>query len=121
MSKTLCMLGLSPRLEAIFQMLLPGQPVWDICCDHGLIGLVGYQSQIFPEIVFVDKVEAIIGELSRRFADEFESPMNKTQVRFFSCEAQNLNEIIKGNLIIAGVGARSITKIIKKLVTGQPE
>lgn len=51
---------ISPRLDYLFQQLQPGTDVWDLACDHGLVGMKAVVSGQFPSVTFVDKsVEAV--------------------------------------------------------------
>lgn len=51
---------LSNRLKLIFDQLLPGHAVWDICCDHGYLGSHAYrQSQDIISVNEKDRVREI--------------------------------------------------------------
>lgn len=65
---------LSPRLELILNHLNPGEPVWDVCCDHGILGRSAIRKNIFSEVHFVDQVVSIMQRLSSeiiKFRPEF--------------------------------------------------
>lgn len=106
------MLKLSRRMQFIFDHLLPDQPVWDLCCDHGYMGLNAYESGRFPVVHFVDQVPEIINKLENRFDAEYFNPESAWQARFWSCSAESLSEL-NGTVIIAGVGAHVILRILK--------
>lgn len=107
--------ALSDRLKLIFGQLLPGYAVWDICCDHGYLGLHAYQSQLFPEINFVDQVPEIIARLEQRFYREIAQSHNSTTSHFWPQPGENLNLELTGNLVISGVGSYTIFQILKSL------
>lgn len=108
-------LKLSERLQVIFNSLLPNQPVWDFCCDHGYLGLVSYHSRRFPAVYFLDQVAEIIDALKIKFHDSYFHHQNPTQVYWVNARGEDLKELVSGNLVIAGVGAKSIMEIIGAL------
>lgn len=107
--------ALSDRLKLIFDQLLPGYAVWDICCDHGYLGSHAYQSQHFPEINFVDQVPEIITRLEMRFYREIAQSHNPTTSRFLALPGENLNLELTGNVVISGVGSYTIFQILQSL------
>ena len=104
---------LSPRLQLIFDFLIPGEPVWDFCCDHGYVGLNAYKSGQFPEIHFVDQVPAIIKALEERFQAQHHDEDSAVKVFFRAQAGEDVLEPLKGSIVIAGVGAHTILKIIR--------
>lgn len=109
------MFQLPPRLQFIHDNLIPGEPVWDFCCDHGFVGLSAYKSGKFPEIYFVDQVSSIMEKLSRRFDEKFYRVEQNTQVRFLTLPGEEVKDVLKGTVVIAGVGGIAIHKIVKNL------
>jgi tRNA (adenine22-N1)-methyltransferase len=107
---------LSARLRFLFDSLLPGKPVWDLCCDHGLLGISAYQSQAFSEVVFVDQVEHIIKRLFHRFHQDHRSSDNPTLAEFKIADARFLEGPLLGNLVLAGVGATNSLEILLSLL-----
>lgn len=103
---------LSPRLQALLDLALPGQPLWDICCDHGLLGLKAIEMGSFPEVHFVDQVPHIIRNLAIRLVD-FE-PDNEV-IECHLCAGQDIPIPVKGSVVIAGVGAQTILDILTGL------
>jgi tRNA (adenine22-N1)-methyltransferase len=103
---------LSPRLQLIYDQLIPGKPVWDICCDHGYLGLKAYQAGAFPQVYFVDQVDSIIEKLKTSFREEFLQADFHQQAYFISSRAEELPREVTGTAVIAGVGAYTIFKIL---------
>lgn len=89
--------------------------MWDVCCDHGYLGLHAYQSKLFPAVNFVDQVPEIIERLKSRFEKEIRNPDNKTCMTFTSLSAEHLTSELTGNLVIAGVGSYTIFQILQSL------
>lgn len=109
------MFKLSRRMQLIYDHLLPGEPVWDFCCDHGYMGLNAYESGSFPEIHFVDQVEHIIEQLQSRFKVEYWRPDSPSQAYFHALPGEDLHEVLRGTAVIAGVGAHTISQIVGQL------
>ena len=110
------MFKLSPRLQLIYYHLIPGKPVWDLCCDHGYLGFNAYESGNFPAIYFVDRVPSIMEQLKRRFEEHQDpSDMPSTQALFIPQAAEDLEGPLCGNVVIAGVGALTTQKILSRL------
>lgn len=109
--------SLSNRLKLIFDQLLPGEAVWDLCCDHGYLGLHAYQSQLFPEVTFVDQVPEIIARLEERFQRDIIQSHNLTNSRFMALSGEDLNLELIGNVVISGVGSYTIFQILRSLHT----
>jgi len=108
------MYKLSRRMQLIFDHLIPGEPVWDFCCDHGYMGLNAYESGLFPEVYFVDQVEHIIASLRARFEREY-FRAEGAQAHFFPTPGGDVPVPLKGSVVVAGVGAHTIFSILKKL------
>lgn len=106
------MLNLSPRLQSIYDHLLPGEPVWDICCDHGLIGLHAYASGAHPQIYFVDQVPHIIDELERKW-NLYAKPSATCETFFLRQSGESVRQTITGTVVVAGVGNITIQKMVK--------
>lgn len=109
------MIKLSNRIQFIFDQLLPGKPVWDLCCDHGYLGLQAYRSGLFPEVCFVDQVPTIITALKSKFLNEYPIESQSIKVNFISSPGEEITHEIHGSLVIAGVGAHTIVKILESL------
>lgn len=91
-------MNLTPRLQTIYGSLLPNEEVWDVCCDHGQLGLAALKSNQFPLVHFVDQVPEIIDSLPKGFLN----------ARYYPQPAEDLNIPLSGNIVIAGVGAHTI-------------
>ncbi|MEN0059032.1 MAG: SAM-dependent methyltransferase [Bdellovibrio sp.] len=109
------MYKLSLRMQLIYDHLLPEHPVWDFCCDHGYMGLNAYASECFSEVHFVDQVPSIISRLQSRFHKEYYQPHHPTQAYFYAQKGEEILSPICGTLVIAGVGALNIYKILCEL------
>lgn len=106
------MLKLSSRLQVIYDSLVPGQPVWDFCCDHGQLGIKAYQSGNHPQIYFVDQVPHIMQRLENLFAKK--ALENSVCQPFFFCQAgEDIQVDLRGAVVIAGVGSTTIQTMLQ--------
>ncbi|QDK36721.1 SAM-dependent methyltransferase [Bdellovibrio sp. NC01] len=102
-------------MNLIFDYLIPGEPVWDFCCDHGYMGLKAYHSCQFPEVHFVDQVPHIIARLEQSFLTKHQKAEYTQKVFFWAQSGENINSPLNGTAIIAGVGAHTILQILRGL------
>ena len=106
---------LSARLKVVFEHLLPQKDVWDICCDHGYLGMTAYQQQNFPNVYFVDQVSTIIEHLRVQFSKHTYRTPSNTAAHFICESAENISTVVNGTVCIAGVGGLVIFKILQGL------
>lgn len=104
---------LSNRLQFIYENLLPGLPVWDFCCDHGYLGVEALKSERFAEIYFVDQVPHIVKDVEHVVREKFSALHSRAH--FIADKGENIFEDVYGNVVIAGVGAFAIFKILSAL------
>ena len=108
------MFKLSRRMNFVFDHLIHGKPVWDLCCDHGYVGLNAYESGLFPEVNFVDQVPHIIDNLKTRFQAEYFQAEHSQKAFFWPQDGGTLPQV-QGTMIITGVGAIAILKILRSI------
>jgi tRNA (adenine22-N1)-methyltransferase len=96
---------LSPRLQALLDRCEPGLPLWDLCCDHGLLGLAALESGKFSEVIFNDAVPHVLEALAPQIS-------NYENSRVVLGLAEEIQEPLTGNLILAGIGGEKIFKIL---------
>ena len=103
------------RMELLVSLGREGLPFWDICCDHGYIGILALKSQRYTSVYFVDNVEHIIDRLAKLIKI---SPLDfpKDQAVLIHSPAEDLSLKLFGTVVIAGVGGRTIIKILKSLL-----
>lgn len=104
---------LSPRMKTFLDHSLKERPLWDICCDHGYVGLGALKDGHFSEVHFVDQVPHIMKKLEDviKEGESFETPY------FIHClPAENLSEKILGTFLVAGVGGLTIKNIMEPLL-----
>ena len=100
---------LSNRLQLIFEQLLPGEPVWDLCCDHGKLGRQALRSGLFPRVCFVDCAAHLVEQVRERLSSEGRDE----GASFFGMPAEQLPEALSGTVVAAGVGAHTLMDILR--------
>ena len=106
---------ISKRMELLVDLALDGAPFWDMCCDHGYIGLRALESNRFTKVFFVDSVKPIIERLSKLIDH---SPLQNQSEKFLliGSKCEDLDLEINGTCVIAGVGGRTIISILDSLL-----
>jgi tRNA A22 N-methylase len=97
-------MALPSRLHCLLDLCLPGLPLWDLCCDHGHLGLYALNSSSYPEVIFNDIVPHVLADLPAQFAGR--------PGRVICSPAEDIGEPLTGNVVIAGVGGEKIFKIL---------
>lgn len=95
------MIELRPRLRAIAERVLPGQPVADLCCDHARLAAALVESGRVPHAIGVDinraPLDAAMQRLDKRLRE-------RVQLR----EGDGFSMLAPGEaatVVIAGIGA----------------
>ena len=105
----------SERIRRIVDLTLDGRPTWDLCCDHGLIGLWAWYQRKLPELHFVDRTPALMQQLESRLTRHVGSP----SIFFHTVDAAKVSlGATPSNVILAGVGFRAADQILSKLDSG---
>ncbi len=110
-------MNLSRRLQKIINLVPENtQVLWDICCDHGLIGSQFLNSKV--NVIFIDRVESITSKLKLKLA------ANSTDLS--SCKVMTANAIEydyaklstnkRNTYIVAGVGTDVGLNIILQIL-----
>lgn len=95
-------------MQLIFEQLLPGEPVWDLCCDHGKLGLQALRSGQFPRVSFVDSASHLVEKIRDRLPAEVAAKGG-----FFGVPAEKLPEPLSGTVVATGVGAHTLMGILR--------
>lgn len=109
--------SLSLRLSSLRKHYSHEKHVWDIGCDHGLLGLSFVQEEAVTEINLVDPSELVVNELKKKLLDSYIT--NSNNIKIHHKKGQELNISSNENCIfIAGMGGKEMGQIIRHL-TGQ--
>ena len=105
----------SSRLRTLYESCVPGQPLVDLCCDHGYLGIHAFASKQFPEIVFVDQAKHGMELLRQKFEQHADLAAHPTKIQLITSDAGELNITLKGTVVIAGVGGVNMMHILSRL------
>ncbi|AZZ35571.1 SAM-dependent methyltransferase [Bdellovibrio sp. qaytius] len=106
---------LSERLTFVYENLIPDKDVWDICCDHGYLGIAAYKNANFTHIYFVDRVPEIIERLKIQFHKSVFKIDSAVKATFICTSAQEIKTNVTGTVCITGVGGSTVFKILDGL------
>ncbi len=99
---------LSTRLQTIYDLCTPGEPLWDIGCDHGLLGRRGLLDKKFSTYYFVEPSRFAMQSLKKSLK------AIPNEVEFLELRGQDLNwSKVTGNVVMAGMGARTMVEILE--------
>lgn len=107
---------LGERLAHIFQWVSTAQEyddIWDLCCDHGRLGLHLHKRHLNSHVYLVDKVASIIDRLEKDFGG-----LDDGRLSFKTADASALNITAEKNtlVIIAGVGGQNLIAMLEGIV-----
>lgn len=100
------MIHLRPRLRAIADRVLPGQPVADLCCDHAQLAAALVESGHVPLAIAIDINHAPLRAAERMLARAANGAQLRERVRLR--QGDGLMVVEPGEVatvVIAGVGA----------------
>tara|TARA_B100001248_G_scaffold261746_1_gene254006 strand:+ start:14625 stop:15065 length:441 start_codon:yes stop_codon:yes gene_type:complete len=94
------------RLKTILSLVHEGENLWDIGCDHGLVGLDYMNQHPDASVYFVDRIKHVIEKIKGQVARD-------GRCYFYHMDAcLGLPKPLSGNVVIAGMGAERILNII---------
>ena len=100
------MLQLRARLELLSSLLKTNQDLWDIGCDHGLLGEKFLAQSSIGKVYLLDKIPHLINRLGKIH-------INEARVSCILHNAkQALTQSLSGNVVLAGMGADTIIDIL---------
>ncbi len=105
----------SNRMKIFVDRGLDHMPYWDFCCDHGYIGIYALKSERFSEVHFVDQVPHIMERLKALFRQS-KNPKYDFKYFFHTSSGEDLQYVVNGNCLIAGVGGTTIKIILESLL-----
>lgn len=106
---------LTARMKHFIDNALKDQPLWDICCDHGYVGIKALETSQFSEVHFVDQVPHIMERLETLIKQYWRiKPEHKYSLHLLSGEDLEID--VNGTMLIAGVGGLTIKTIVSTLI-----
>jgi tRNA (adenine22-N1)-methyltransferase len=91
--------------------------VWDLCCDHGLIGYACLRENPEAEVYFVDRIDKIMAQLQTKAQASWPSEY-LSRSTFFTQDAKSIQ--LKNSshevAIIAGIGGHLACQMIEQIL-----
>lgn len=102
---------MSDRIKSIYKLTDHSyQYVWDLCCDHGLIGM---QFLNDSHVYFVDRVDSICNTLTSKLEATYITQQINYDVLKKDMLKTSINNSKKNLLILSGIGGELIIKFLK--------
>lgn len=106
--------SLSERLKAIHHCYRGEKNIWDIGCDHGLLGLSFVSTENVESIHLVDPSAEVVRVLKEKIKDSY---ITNPSLNIHHKKGQELKINLLSNIIfIAGMGGKEIGDIIRHLL-----
>lgn len=109
---------LSKRLSSLFEQIPSGyDAIWDLCCDHGRLGMALLESGRAPVVHFNDRVASIMTDLKQQLVR-----FGAVNYQLHPVPAEQLQLPVQGRhlLVLAGVGDELSVRIITALCRQLP-
>jgi tRNA (adenine22-N1)-methyltransferase len=110
---------LSARLQIFYDRILAGQPLWDIGCDHGYLGLHAHRNGLCGEVHLVDRSPTVLEKLRRQV--EVRWPAGPGEgLRIWQLDAeQEALPVVGGTVVMAGLGIGTVLRIMARSFAGK--
>jgi tRNA (adenine22-N1)-methyltransferase len=106
--------SMSARIEAIVRSVRPGVPLYDLCCDHGLIGQRAYEQRGSTPVHLVDQSATVILRLRERLAP-FREQLGKDFLIWQAKAEEVPHPARTSDFVLAGVGIPCAIRILNAL------
>lgn len=109
---------LSKRLQEIYEMIDDTYPVgWDLCCDHGKLGLALLEGKKCYKVNFVDQVPGITEELESYISKI--PNLNSKSYSIETMDAAKIQPTDKSLVCLCGVGGDVAISILSSIIKYQ--
>lgn len=108
----------SKRIQFLLDQIPPGSELWDVGCDHGLLGLAAVAHQRVSRSHLVDPALSVIESLkqflnSPKYSEWWKE--NEARVQIVRARGEDVVASASGTIVIAGMGGESIVKILERV------
>lgn len=107
---------LSLRLQALVDEVRPAEPVWDIGCDHARVGYLAVVERRASEAFLVDKSREVVSSIHRLVERHVEESVRDRLSVLHADGALLPAQPVTGTVVIAGMGAGGILRILNQFV-----
>lgn len=112
------MAKLSKRLNIILEALEPRDNLYDICCDHGELGIAAANRSLAKNIYLIDQVESIIESLKIKLKAT-DIPNGVAIIPICEDASKIPKKVSNSNLVLAGIGENTAIEILEKYEVDQ--
>lgn len=110
--------SLSVRLQLIYDCIRPDQPLWDIGCDHGYLGLRAHRDGLCSDVHLVDRAPLVVDKLRRQVQELWpDGPGAGLQIWQHDAASEQL-AVTEGTVVVAGLGIWTILRVISRTFSG---
>ena len=116
MPQTIIIRRLTSRLAHIQQWIdqqSTYHDIWDLCCDHGHLGLHLHRDHKSTHVHLIDKIPSIIDKIKEKYATLIDSRLHVKKI-----DAQDI--VLTGTprqmIIIAGVGGGTVKALLQAII-----
>lgn len=87
--------------------------IWDLCCDHGHLGLHLHQNHTLTHVHLIDKIPSIIHKIRKKYTSLIDSRLHMQQL-----DAQDI--VLTGTprqmIVIAGIGGGTVKSLLQAII-----
>jgi tRNA (adenine22-N1)-methyltransferase len=111
---------MSDRIRRLASYVRPHSVLYDLCCDHGYIGLTAWDQKSLAGLVFVDQSPNALCAVQEALKERQLTDDPRVQVITGFAENLQIQNQSPCDFVIAGVGIRTIVTIIRELFPKGP-
>ena len=108
---------LTPRLQHIKDWIDKQKPyddIWDLCCDHGRLGLHIHQTHPSTQVHLIDKIPSIINKLKIKYKTRIDPRLH---IQALDAQEIRLTTNSRQLLIIAGIGGGTAKNLLQSILS----
>lgn len=103
----------SNRLKTIASLVSESENIYDLCCDHGNIGLYLYQKKLCKYLYLNDQVDTICQDLEFKIKNVYSYIPSDVFILKKPCQTIKFKE--NSNIILVGVGINTIEPVLTNI------
>jgi tRNA (adenine22-N1)-methyltransferase len=108
---------LSKRLSFILKLVPSvGDVFYDLCCDHGHLGISVAKIHSYKKVFLIDQVKSIIDKISHDYLSEINLNSPIIDIQCLDARKLKIDQDLKNIISIAGVGGELAIKMVDNLL-----
>ncbi len=102
---------MTPRLKTILRYVRGDVPPYDLCCDHGLLGLSAWEERDLPQLHLIDQSPRVMQKLQGNLLHR--GLASEPRIKLQTLPAEQLTLPFEScDIVIAGVGVQTMIDIM---------